>query len=188
MASAIASRYARALVDLAMAPASGIDPRAVTAELEAFENAVAASPDLRQVLQSPAVSPARKRALVTRLAGPLGVSRIVRNFLCVVVDRRRTRLLPEMRQAFQAIVDERFGIARADVASAREMSAEQRAALSSQLAALTGRRVECRFEVDGGLIGGAVARIGSTIYDGSVRGQLAALRRELVSEQDAGGR
>src|SRR5574341_628484 len=102
MPLAVASRYARALVDLVTAPASGIDPHAVAGELEAFENGMAVSPDLRQVLSSPAVPPARKRALVTRLAGPLGISRTVRNFLCVVIDRRRTRLLPEIRHAYQA--------------------------------------------------------------------------------------
>jgi F-type H+-transporting ATPase subunit delta len=187
MASAVASRYARALVDLVMTPAAGIDARAVAAELLALESAMSASPELRQVLQSPAVPPARKRALVAKLAGPLGISRVVRNFLCVVIDRRRTRLLPEIRQACQAILDERSGIARAEVASARELSAEQRAELSGQLAKLTGKRVECQYAVNENLIGGATARIGSTIYDGSVRGQLEALRRRLASEQHAGG-
>ena len=79
-------------------------------------------------------------------------------------------------------MDERLGFARAEVSAARDLAESQRAALTSVLERLTGRRIRMRFTVDESLIGGVVARIGSTVYDGSVRGQLASLGRRLGAE------
>jgi F-type H+-transporting ATPase subunit delta len=89
-------------------------------------------------------------------------------------------MLGEIRQAFRAVVDERMGAVEAGVASARELTGEQGDRVTARLSRLTGKRVRCKFSVDESLIGGMVARIGSTIYDGSVRGQLEALRRRLT--------
>lgn len=180
MALALASRYARALADLVLDPSAGMDPREAMTELQAFEMAVAGAPDLRSVLLSPAVSPGRKRTLIERLSGMLGTSPLLRNFLCVVINHRRITLLHEIREALQMLLDERLGLARADVGSARELTGEQRSSVEAQLARLTGKRVRCRFSVEESLLGGVTARIGSTIYDGSVRGQLERLRRRLV--------
>ncbi len=180
MARAVASRYARALADLVLDPAKGLAPQTATGDLAAFEQVVSASPELRSVLLSPAVTPSRKRAVVTRLAGQLGVSRLVKNFLYVLIDHRRTGMLPEVREAFQALIDERTGTVEADVTTARPLAAEQREAVSARLGRVTGKQVRCKFSLDEDLIGGVVTRIGSTIYDGSVRGQLDALRRRLT--------
>ena len=98
------------------------------------------------------------------------------------MDRRRIALLSEIIRDFEAVVDARLGFARADVTSARELSEGQRGELNSKLQRLTGKRIRMRFTVDQALIGGAVARIGSTVYDGSVRGQLASLERRLSVE------
>jgi F-type H+-transporting ATPase subunit delta len=180
MALAAASRYARALADLALAPARGLDPEIVAGELAVFEQALAGSTGLHNVLLSPAVTPARKRAVVARLASGAGLSRLVTNFLFVLIDHRRTAMLPEIRRAFRSIIDERMGAVEAEVAAARELTDEQRGQVALQLGRLTGKKVRCRFAVAEALIGGMTARIGSTIYDGSVRGQLEALRRRLT--------
>jgi F-type H+-transporting ATPase subunit delta len=180
MALAAASRYARALADLVLAPARGSDPEAVAVELAVFEQALAGSTELRNVLLSPAVKPALKRAVVARLAGDAGLSRLVTNFLYVLIDHRRTAMLSEIRQAFRGIVDERLGAVEVEVAAARELTDEQHGQIALRLGRLTGKKVRCRFAADSSLIGGMVARIGSTIYDGSVRGQLEALRRRLT--------
>ncbi len=180
MASAVASRYARALADLVLDPSRGLDPEALVGELEALEQALAASADLRNVLLSPAVTPARKRAVVARLASDLGISRVLRNSLYVLIDHRRTAMLGDIREAFRAIVDERTGAVEAGVATARELSGDERNRVGSRLGRLTGKRVRCKFNLDEELIGGMTVRIGSTIYDGSVRGQLEALRRRLT--------
>ena len=180
MALAVASRYARALADLALAPARGLDPEIVAGELAVFEQALVGSTELHNVLLSPAVAPARKRAVVARLAGDAGLSRLVTNFLFVLIDHRRTAMLSEIRQAFRSIVDERMGAVEAQVAAARELTDEQRGQVALQLGRLTGKKVRCQFAVADALIGGMTARIGSTIYDGSVWGQLEALRRRLT--------
>jgi F-type H+-transporting ATPase subunit delta len=117
-------------------------------------------------------------ALVARM----GASRTLRNFLCVVLDRRRTRLLPEIQAALDRQLDERLGVTRAEVTSARELPDGEQARLRGVLERLTGRRVEAQYRQDPNLIAGTVVRIGSTIYDGSVRTRLEKLRHQLASE------
>jgi len=180
MPAAVATRYARALVDLATRPGAQIAPHRVLDELDAFQGALAASPALRGVLLSPAVAAPQKRSLVSRLSLALGLSDLLRRFLLVVMDRRRMNLLAEIRQAAEALLDERLGVVRVDVTSARELTAAQREALTAGLARLTGRRPRPNFAADPELIGGLVARIGSTIYDGSLRGRLETLKRRLA--------
>ncbi len=180
MALAVASRYARALADLVLDPSRGLPAERAVAEIAAFEQLAGASRDLEGVLLSPAVAPARKRAVVERLAHRLEMSRLVRNFLFVIVDRRRAGMLAEIRVAFEALIDERSGAAEADVRSARLLSTAERESVALSLGRMTGKKVRCKFSVEESLIGGLVARIGSTIYDGSVRGQLDALGRRLT--------
>jgi F-type H+-transporting ATPase subunit delta len=128
------------------------------------------------------VPPGRKRAVVGRIADTLKLSRITRNFLYVLIDHRRISGLPDILHSLEVIVDERLGFARAEVSSARELTEAQRTALNARLERMTGKRIRMRFTVNPALIGGAVARIGSTVYDGSVRGQLDSLGRRLVTE------
>ena len=183
MPDAVAFRYARALADLVTQPGSGLEPGRAVAELEAFAAAVAGSRSFAHVLLSPAVPPPRKRALIGRLAGTLGLSGLLKRFLFVLVDHRRVGLLDDIREAFETELDARRGLVRVEVASARELTGAQRAALERELAGLTGKQPRLMFRLDPGLIGGLVARVGSTVYDGSVRGQLAALRQRLAGEE-----
>jgi len=180
MALAVASKYARALADLVFDAKRTIDPESVAAELAAFADDLAESADLRSVLLSPAVSPVRKRAVVARLVERAGISRLVRNFICVLIDHRRIALLPEIRQAFHELVNERLGLVEVRIEVARELSQEQRAKVEQRLACISDKKVRPKFATDEQLIGGMVARIGSKIYDGSVRGQLQLLRRRLA--------
>jgi F-type H+-transporting ATPase subunit delta len=180
--SALASRYASALVDVATGPKSGADPHQLLIELRGFEEILAGSPELRNALTSPAVPPARKRAVVGRIGDQLRISRIARNFLFVLTDHRRIAMLAEVLEAFDLLSDERLGYTRAEISSARELNPRQRDAVSHELERLTGKRVRMRFAVDRELLGGMVARIGSTVYDGSVRGQLQALGKRLAAE------
>ncbi|MBM3728103.1 MAG: ATP synthase F1 subunit delta [Acidobacteria bacterium] len=180
MSLAVASRYARALADASFAPASPIAPGAVAGELLAFEQALDAAPDFRRVLESPAVQPARKRAVVTRIGELLGVSSLTRNFANVVLKHGRIRLWGLIRQAYERQVDERTGTVRVGVSSAFDLDAAQRGLLEGKLAAMTGKKVECQYQVDPTLLGGLSVRLGSTVYDGSVRGQLDVLRAKLA--------
>jgi len=180
--SALAGRYASALVDVATGPKSGVDPHQLLLELRGFEEVLAASAELRTALTSPSVPPARKRAVVGGIGAKLGVSRVARNFLFVLTDHRRIAMLTEVLEAFDLLSDERLGFIRADISSARELDQRQHDAVSHEFERLTGKKVRMRFSVNRELLGGLVARIGSTVYDGSVRGQLQALGKRLAAE------
>jgi F-type H+-transporting ATPase subunit delta len=99
-----------------------------------------------------------------------------------VVDHRRTEILPEIEQAFLSELNERLGIVDAEVTSAHELNDDEKRQLSAVLEQRTGKKVEARFQIDGALLGGAIVRLGSTIYDGSVRDQLKRLREQLETE------
>ena len=180
--SAVASRYANALADVVTATRSPLPPQDAVAQLRSFVGALKSSVELQNALVTPAVPVGRKRAVVGRIAEALAVSQIARNFLLVLVDHRRIALLAEIVDVFERVVDERLGFAQAEVSTARELTVEQRNALTSQFERLTGKRIRGRFSVDPALIGGVVAHIGSTVYDGSVRGQLESLERRLSAE------
>ncbi len=180
--SGIAARYADALADVVLASGSAVRPEAALAELQSFDAALRSSTDLHNALTSPAVPASRKKAVIARLGRDLGLSRVGQNFLFVLIDHRRIDSLTEIIQLFDQTVDERLGFARAEVVSARELSGPQRAALESELARLAGKRIRMRVSVDKALIGGVVARIGSTVYDGSVRGRLQSMERRLTAE------
>jgi F-type H+-transporting ATPase subunit delta len=168
-------------VDVALAPNAAVGPDRVREDLRSFEQALAASAELSIVLASPGISRPRKRAVIGRLVESLGVSRIVRNFLFVLVDHRRTANLSGIIDAFEKLVDERLGTLKVDVASARGLDRQQQAALTQRLEAMTGKRIVLNLAIDSDLVGGVVMRLGSTVYDGSVRGQLEALGRQLTS-------
>jgi F-type H+-transporting ATPase subunit delta len=180
--SALASRYASALVDVATGVKCPVDPHQLLGELRGFEAVLAGSAELRNALASPSVPPARKRAVVGAIGAKLAVSRVARNFLFVLTDHRRITMLSEVLEAFDLLSDERLGFTRAEISSARDLEQPQRDAVSHELERLTGKKVRMRFAVDRELLGGLVARLGSTVYDGSVRGQLHALGKRLAAQ------
>lgn len=177
MISVVAARYARALADVVSA-----DSAQIAAQLRAVDEMIESSSELRNALASPAVTPSRKRAVVARLLAPMNVSVQVRNFLFVVIDHRRVQQLKSIVEAFENLADERSGFVRADVSSAQDMTASQRTALEVQLSRLAGKKAKLRYTTDPALVGGVVAKVGSTVYDGSVRGQLDRLRVKLGSQ------
>jgi len=178
-ASTIAQRYASALVDVVMSASQSTSPDDSLKALQAFRDLVVSSPDLRNALESPAVPLTRKRALIDRLVAKLETPRTVRNFLLVLSDKRRLSLLQEVTEQFDILLDERRGFLRAQVESAAELNPTEQGAISTQLANLTHKQVRTRFTINPDLIGGVLARVGSTVYDGSVRGQLAQMRQKL---------
>ena len=176
---AVASRYANALVDVVLDPKAQAQPEQITRELHAFEAMLASSEELRNALASPSVPTGRKKAVLARLGDQLGLGRIARNFLFVLNSHRRMDALPAVMEAFEVLLDERMGFSRANVTSARELDHGQRAELETQLTKLTGRRMRLKYTTDESLIGGLITRIGSTVYDGSLKGRLEALGRQL---------
>lgn len=175
--AAVTSRYARALADIVMD--RKLDPAHTTAELQSVVDVLSGSPQLRNVWENPSVPAKQKHAVVDVIAGKLGAGKMVRNFIALLVDNRRIAALPEIVRQFRAQTNERMGIAEAEVTSTRELSAEEKKAIETRIAQLTGKRVQARYATDKAILGGAVVRIGSTIYDGSVKGQLQRLREVL---------
>lgn len=178
MANVLATKYARALLDLALAQPAETREQ-VFAGLASFRDLYMESPELRAALASPAVVLAQRRSVITVLAKRLGVHDLVRRFLLVVNDHGRLPLLAEIASAYEELVDQESGRVTANVSVAAEPAPEQREALEARLAAITGRQVRARFSVDPSLLGGFRAEIESTVYDASVRGQLDALRHRI---------
>jgi len=176
---ALAERYAGALVEVAL---ENKQAEQVKRELAEFAALVRESPELHALLANPSIPRASKHAVIESLVGRMGASRTLRNYLFVIVDQRRAGMLPEIEQAFSALLDARQGITQAAVTSAADLTAKERAELDAALAKLTGQKVQAQFNTDAALIGGAVVRIGSTIYDGSLRAQLDRLRARMISE------
>jgi F-type H+-transporting ATPase subunit delta len=182
MASAVANRYARALVDVVMAPNSPLKPEDAVTQLRALDAIIQESQELRNALLTPAIQNSRKRAVIAKLLSETaGGSPLIRNFAYVLIDHRRITIVGEIREAFELQIDERLGFARAEVTSAAPLEESVGAGLESELSRLTGKRMRLRFEVDPALLGGVVARIGSTVYDGSVRGELRQLAKKLTA-------
>lgn len=159
-----------------------MSPEQAIAELRAFDAALEESAELREALSTPAIPGSRKKAVIGRIGDALQLSRTTRNFLFVLNDHRRIGSLREIIASLEEVLDARLGYAQAEVSSAGELNEADRQALNGQLERLTGKRIRMRFKTDPALIGGVVARIGSTVYDGSVRGQLATLERRLSAE------
>jgi len=176
---AVSSRYAAALADVALEQKSA---ERVKRDLAAFTEAFSESGDLRAFLETPGVSHEQKHKVADALAKRMELSSAVRNFVFLLIDHRRTELIREIEAAFQTELNARLGIAEAEVTSARELSAGEREQLTKALERRTGKKIEARFQRDESLLGGTVVRVGSTVYDGSVREQLTRLREQLESE------
>jgi F-type H+-transporting ATPase subunit delta len=172
-------QYANALADIALAQGAA-EP--ALKQLADFGAIYAESAELRNFLASPAVSRDAKHGVLEKLIARLGASKILRNFLFLIADHQRTHILPEIITAFQEVVRQRQGIAEAEISSAVELSAAQKAEFASTLARITGKRVEAKYSLEPALLGGAVVRVGDTIYDGSLRNRLNALRARLAAE------
>lgn len=177
MAIAVANRYARALADVI--GQSG-QYRPVLAELESFLALYRGSADLRDALDSPAVPVDKKIGVLEAITARMGVSKVTASFLRVLAGNYRIALLGEICPAFLRIANERLGVVQVKVLSATHLSEAEQASLRARFAEVTKRKVEMEFNLDEDLLGGIVAEIQSTIYDGSVRGQLQRIREQLV--------
>jgi F-type H+-transporting ATPase subunit delta len=176
--SAIASRYARALADVVGDRKLNAD--AVTAGLDATAELFRDSHELRTLFDNPAVPAEQKLKLIDALASRMNISREVRNFLAVLIEKRRIVQLPEIAQQFKTEINERLGFAEAEVVSARELGSDERTQLEQQIASVTGKKVRATYSKDASLLGGVMVTVGSTVYDGSVRGQLQRMKSALA--------
>jgi F-type H+-transporting ATPase subunit delta len=179
MPTVVANRYARALADVV---ASTGNYRQMLSELEDFSAAFNQSLELREVAETPAVGMAQKLSVLEAIARRMGVSPIALNFLRVLMSNYRMPVLAEIIQAFRSVAYARMGIVQVKISSAANLSAEERELLQGRFNLLTQQQSELEFHLDGNLIGGLVAQIGSTVYDGSIRGHLDRIREKLLEQ------
>ena len=174
-----ATRYARALFDVVLKEG---DIQQVGRELSGFHSMVAGHDVLSRALVNPAIPAARKRAVIEQLLAQAGkVSPVLSKLLLLLADRDRLALVPELAAAYEQRLRDHAKVVRAELTTAVPLPADRISALQQGLASITGRQVELETKVNPTIIGGAVARIGSTIYDGSVTTQLQKVKERLVS-------
>jgi F-type H+-transporting ATPase subunit delta len=173
-------RYARALAEVITD--QKMDLVAAQGQLNDFADMLDASVDLREVLQNPSIPEPQKLRLLDAIAEKASLSRPVRNFLALVVHHQRLHELRDMVASYAALADEETGVVEAEITTARPLDADGRRLLEQQVAKLAGdQRVQATYREDASLLGGAVVRLGSTVYDGSVRAQLQQLKRRMVA-------
>jgi len=184
---AVARRYARALADIVFAV--DLPPGKRRAEVEKsrqqlaeFNQLLREHPALRNILASPAVKREAKLAVLDKLRPLLKLSELTRNFLAVLLDHRRLEIIAQVVDSFDTEVYARLGIVPVEVTTATDLSKKEKTSLEGRLAALTGGEVELRFRQNADVLAGLVARLGSTIYDASLRSQLRRLQRQLTAE------
>lgn len=177
---AVARRYAAALADVVT---SRGESQHVREELSAWEAMMQANTQLIEIFRHPTIPQEQKRGVLNELLKRSSVSPTTANFLQVLLQNHRLADLSEINRQFTQELDRRAGVVNAEVITARPIPREAQESLRARLAELTGRSVRLQFEVDDDLIGGVVTRIGSTMYDGSVRSQLQQIKQKMVGEQ-----
>ena len=175
---AAAGRYDRAFAEVVAN--HKLDPATTVEELNEMAGLVGGNAELHNVLANPAVEHQQKIGLLDAIVKRLRCGKLLRNFVAVLIDHKRIGQIGEIAEQFRKELDARMGIAEARVSSARALTAAEKKSLEQRLAAVTGKTVRATYSEDAGLLGGAVVRIGSTVYDGSVRGQLQRLKQEIA--------
>jgi F-type H+-transporting ATPase subunit delta len=157
-----------------------LNPEKTVAEFQQIADVVNSSRELRNVLQNPAVSREQKLKLLDSIIHHIGATKMLRNFLAVLIDNRRIGNISDLLEQFKQELDRRMGIAHAKVTSVRELSSAEKKSLEKELAEITGKTVRATYSEDASLLGGVMVRVGSTIYDGSVLGRLQRMRAEIA--------
>jgi F-type H+-transporting ATPase subunit delta len=181
MAAAFAARYARAFADVVAT--AKLDATALDRQLNDFLGTWDGSKELRELFMNPAVPATKKVGILDKLNAKMGLQRELRNLIAVLINNDRIGEVHEVAAAWRAEMQERLGIRQAEIVTARQLSEGERTELVAGVGKLAGARIEPTFKTDPGIIGGTVVRIGSTVWDGSVRGRLERLKETLISGQ-----
>ncbi len=177
--ASVASTYARAFADVVFS--QQMDAVRAISGLQQIAALFQDSVELRRVWENPAVPAEQKRKLLDVIVQRDGIDKPVRNLIAVLIDHRRLPFLPRIVEQLEKEIDTRLGFAEAQISRARELGEQERHALETQIAKTTGKKVRASYALDPSLLGGAVVRIGSTIYDGSVKGQLEKMKEAMNS-------
>ena len=174
----VARRYAIALADVVIK--SG-ETGTVKAELKSWADLMNQNSNLQEVFANPAITHVDKEKVLESLLAKTKPSKTTANFLRILLRNSRLTELAEINEKFVSVLDERSGVVAAEVTSARPLSDAEKAEFQANLAKLTGKQVNLNFNINESIIGGVVTRVGSTVYDGSVKTQLENLKQQLVN-------
>ena len=177
--ASVAATYARAFADVVFN--ARLDAGRAVEGLRRITGLFTGSVELRRVWENPAVPAEQKRKLLDAIVKQEGIDKPVRNLVAVLIDNRRMPFLSRIVEQFEKELNARLGFAEAQISSARELGDAEKRALEAQIAKTTGKKVRASYGLDPSLLGGAVVRIGSTIYDGSVKGQLERIKEAISS-------
>jgi F-type H+-transporting ATPase subunit delta len=179
--AAFVARYASAFLEVVTA--AKLDTAAIGVEFNDFLATWDGSAELREFFVNPAIPAVQKVGFLDTLNAKLGLRKELRNLLAVLIDNDRIGAVSEVAEAYRRLLQEQLGIRQAEIVTARELDAAERDPLVAEIGKLAGAQVEASFKLDPAILGGTVVRIGSTVYDGSVRGRLDRLKEALVSGQ-----
>lgn len=177
--ASVTNTYARAFADVVFD--GRLDGNRILAEIQSLADLVASSKELREVWETPAIPAEQKRAVLDALVKRENFSRPVRNFVAVLIDHGRVGFLDPIVKQFERELYLRMGFADAEITSARQLNDAERHALEGDVEKLIGKKVRARYQQDPSVLGGAIVRVGSTIYDGSVKGQLDKIKEAISS-------
>ncbi|MGA8488862.1 MAG: ATP synthase F1 subunit delta [Terriglobales bacterium] len=177
--ASVTNTYARAFADAVFDV--HLDPDKTLQEAQAVAALVAESKDLRAVWEAPSITAEQKRAVLDAIVVRERISRTTRNFVAVLIDHGRINFLAPIVKQFERELNQRLGFTEAEITSAHDLNQTDRQTLEVQMAKLTGKKIRARYSRDESILGGAVVKIGSTIYDGSVKGQLERIRVAISS-------
>ncbi len=176
-AGGLSRRYAKALADVAaerrVLEPVGRDLRAMAGLLKEHREAAA-------FFANPAIPLTDKRRVLLSLAERVGASPLSASFLSLILEKRRLPQLEEMALAYGELIDERLNRVKATVTSAIPLPDPLLERLKARLAAVTGKEVYLQSRLDPTILGGLVAQVGGTIYDGSLKSQLRRMREQLL--------
>jgi len=175
--SIYASRYAKALADVVAE--MHLEVASVQKQLNDFLATWDDSGQLRELYEDPSIPVAQKVAVLDKMKGQLSLAPQIRNFIAVLIEHGRIGAVHEIVAEYQKELQTRLGIHHAEITTARQLNAEDKAALLADVAKLAKGQVEATFKLDESILGGVVVRIGSTVYDGSVLGRVERLKEEL---------
>ena len=175
----VARRYATALADVAI---SRKEEREVQTEIDFWATMIEENPQLKEIFSNPTIPYDQKRRVLLELISRSGVRETTAAFLQVLLRNQRLDQLKDVAERFRQLLDDRSGVVAANVTTARPIPQEQQNSLREALASVTGKTVRLSFATDEAIIGGVVARIGSTIFDGSVQSQLQRLATDLAGD------
>jgi F-type H+-transporting ATPase subunit delta len=176
---AFVARYASAFADVVTD--ARLDTAAIDRQFSDFLATWEGSAELRTFFVNPAIPAAQKIGILDTLKAKLGLQKELRNILAVLISNNRIGHVVEVAAAYRRILQQQSGIRPAEIVTARVLSADERGALVAELAKVAGAKLDPSFKLDSTILGGAVVRIGSTVYDGSVRGRLDRLKEALTS-------